>query len=192
MAERVEPMARGQAERLVPMLAEVLAEAGRAWPDLTHVAVGTGPGNFTGLRIAVACARGLALALGLPAIGVSAFEALRWGRPGTALVTIPAPRGRVYAQRLDGAGASEVVLAEPDALPAALLRGVELCVGDAARALAPGLGARAADPAFPIAHATALAAAARAGAPQPRPAPLYVRGADAAPASDPPPRLIPG
>ena len=64
-------MAKGQAERLMPMLEELLAEAGIAWRIFAPLAVGTGPGNFTGVRISVAAARGLALGLGIPAIGVT-------------------------------------------------------------------------------------------------------------------------
>ena len=69
-------MDRGQAERLLPMLEEMLAEAGVGWRDLDGIGVVTGPGNFTGVRLAVAAARGLALALGIPAVGVTVFEAL--------------------------------------------------------------------------------------------------------------------
>ena len=69
-------MDKGQAERLMPLLEEVLAEGGIGWADLTALAVGTGPGNFTGVRIAVAAARGLALGLGIPAIGVTGLR--RW------------------------------------------------------------------------------------------------------------------
>ena len=65
-----------------------LAEVGR-------IGVGTGPGNFTGLRIAVSAARGLALARGIPAIGVSTFEVIHHGAPG-ALAGVPAPRGQLY------------------------------------------------------------------------------------------------
>ena len=75
LAERAEPMTKGQAERLFPLLEELLAEAGLAWSDLDAIGVGVGPGNFTGVRISVAAARGLALSLGIPAIGVSATEA---------------------------------------------------------------------------------------------------------------------
>lgn len=63
LAARVEAMDRGQAERLLPLLEDLLSEAGFGWPDLDGLAVVTGPGNFTGLRIAVAAARGLALGL---------------------------------------------------------------------------------------------------------------------------------
>ena len=69
-------MQRGQAERLVPLLEELLARNSLGWQDLGALAVGVGPGNFTGIRISVAAARGLALALKIPCIGVSQFEAV--------------------------------------------------------------------------------------------------------------------
>ena len=62
----LEPMESGQSERLMPLLEGVLARAGIGWRDLVAVGVGTGPGNFTGVRISVAAARGLALGLGVP------------------------------------------------------------------------------------------------------------------------------
>ena len=62
IAQAHEPMARGQAERLFPMIAEMLEGAGLGWGDPDAIGTGTGPGTFTGVRIAVAAARGLALA----------------------------------------------------------------------------------------------------------------------------------
>ena len=56
LLSRFEPMDKGQAERLLPLLEALLADAGLVWADLTRLAVGTGPGNFTGVRIAVAAA----------------------------------------------------------------------------------------------------------------------------------------
>ena len=71
-----EPMTRGHAERLAPMVAEVLNEAKLSASDLDGIAVTTGPGSFTGSRLGVSFARGLALATGVPAVGVSVFEAM--------------------------------------------------------------------------------------------------------------------
>ena len=66
----VERMDRGHAEHLLPMIDRLLAEAGVAIADVGRIAVDVGPGSFTGIRIAVATARGLGLALGVPVIGV--------------------------------------------------------------------------------------------------------------------------
>ncbi len=122
---RLEPMARGQAERLMPMLEEVLAEAGIAWTDLAAIGVGTGPGNFTGIRIGVSAARGLAMSLRIPAVGVTSTDALLLdARPG-AMAAIPAPRGQAYTARsgeapaLRTGGAPDgAILAPPGANPA--------------------------------------------------------------------------
>ena len=73
---RRERMARGHAERLFPMIGEALAEAGAGWEAITRIAVCTGPGSFTGVRVGVAAARGLGLSLAVPVIGVTRFEAL--------------------------------------------------------------------------------------------------------------------
>lgn|GEM_PF-63947 len=89
LAQRVEPMTKGQAERLFPLLEEVLAEAGLAWSDLDAIGVGIGPGNFTGIRISVAAARGLALSLGIPAAGVSATEAAACDVPRPCRAVVP-------------------------------------------------------------------------------------------------------
>lgn len=66
----------GHATRLLEMAAELLAQAGVAWDELQRVAVGVGPGRFTGLRVGVATARGLAQSLGVQPVGVSSLQAL--------------------------------------------------------------------------------------------------------------------
>lgn len=76
LRSRVEPMAKGQAERLAPMTREVLVEAGIAPSTLDRIAVTRGPGAFTGLRIGLAFARGLAVALDRPCVGISTLEVL--------------------------------------------------------------------------------------------------------------------
>lgn len=170
-------MEKGQAERLIPLLEEVLAEGGVGWPDLKALAVGTGPGNFTGVRIAVAAARGLALGLGIPAVGVTRLEALAHGLPRPLMVIEDARRGQVYAQLFTADGPGPAHLAD---------RVVPAC---------PATGSAAGDgalsPAMPLAEAIARIGAERAATPQPRPAPFYLRGADAAPPSDPPPVILP-
>ena len=165
-------MQKGQAERLVPMLEEVLTEGGIGWRDLRRIAVGAGPGHFPGVRTSVATARGLALALGIPAIGVTRLEALAHGLPRPLRVAEDARQGLAYVQDFPG-GAARLDRPEPFAGAA---------TGSAA-------GDAALPPAMPIAEAIALIAATREpGAP---PAPFYLKGADAAPPSDPPPVILP-
>ena len=171
-------MDKGQAERLMPLLESLLAEAGKGWGDLTRLAVGTGPGNFTGVRIAVAAARGLALGLGIPAIGVPRLEALAHGLPRPVTVIEDARRDEVYLQEFSATGPGPATVCKMGniAHPTAV-------TGSAA-------GPAALPPAMPLAEATARIAAALP-LPQPRPAPFYLRGADAAPPSDPPPVILP-
>jgi tRNA threonylcarbamoyladenosine biosynthesis protein TsaB len=175
---RHEPMEKGQAERLMPLLEEVLAEAGLQWLDLMAIAVGTGPGNFTGVRIAVAAARGLALGLGIPAVDVTRLEALAYGLPRPLTVIEDARRGEVYVQAFTAT----------DAGPAGLFPMTAVSVTGPVTGSAAGPDAL--PPALPIAEAIARIGAIRAVTPQPRPAPFYLRGADAAPPSDPPPVIL--
>ena len=117
-----EPLFKGQAERLIPMLEELLTGAGKNWSDLDLIAVGIGPGNFTGVRISVSAARGLALSLGIPAVGVSVFEALAFGTKGYVKISRDARRGMVFSQEFeDGLPVGEPTMAEgelnePDAV----------------------------------------------------------------------------
>lgn len=67
-------MERGQSEQLLPLIARGIAESGLAFNQLDAVAATTGPGAFTGIRIGLAAARGLALALDRPGIGISCFD----------------------------------------------------------------------------------------------------------------------
>ena len=76
IASESEPMVRGHAEALMPMLARVMAKAKIAFDDLDRIAVTVGPGSFTGLRVGVSAARGIALAAKKPAVGVTTMTAL--------------------------------------------------------------------------------------------------------------------
>lgn len=147
---RVEEMDRGQAERLMPLLEEVLRDANLSWSDLGAIGVGVGPGNFTGIRISVAAARGLALGLGIPAVGVSGFDALT--AAGLDPV-IPAPRDKSY--RPDPDGKPQLMDAACPAIdPAKLVQGIAMVARDRAATDNPGprpapLYARPADAAPP-------------------------------------------
>lgn len=171
IASRVDEMKRGQAEHLFVMLEEVLAQNDIGWSDLTKIGVGVGPGNFTGIRISVASARGLALSLGIPAVGVSSLEVQFTGTP--ILASVEAPRDQVYVQQFgaETSSAALVTVEEARALAAAL--GIPLGTQLAADALVREIASR----------------ALRAEAQTP-PAPLYIRAADAAPPRDPAPVIL--
>ena len=71
-------LGKGHSEHLMTVIAEALAKAGISYAELTKIAVSIGPGSFTGVRVGVSVARGLALALKIPAVGVTTAEALAW------------------------------------------------------------------------------------------------------------------
>lgn len=173
-APAVEPMTTGQSERLFALVHDRLAAAGAGLPDLGLIAVGRGPGNFTGTRIGISAARGLALALGIRAVGVSRLEALLSLAPGPALIA--AYKGHAYEQEAGG---------EP-----ALLRLDGLPPGRRAQddSLPPLPGARVI-PMTALLPAMADLAAGQEDAPPP--APLYLRPPDAALPADPPPVILP-
>jgi tRNA threonylcarbamoyladenosine biosynthesis protein TsaB len=75
LAGESQPMARGHAEALMPLLARVMDRSGLTFSDLDRVAVTTGPGSFTGLRVGISAARGIALAAKIPAVGLSTLTA---------------------------------------------------------------------------------------------------------------------
>ncbi|MCD7108665.1 tRNA (adenosine(37)-N6)-threonylcarbamoyltransferase complex dimerization subunit type 1 TsaB [Rhizobium sp. DKSPLA3] len=100
---------RGHAERLMGFIDDALASAGVAMDKVDRIAVTIGPGSFTGIRVGVATARGLGLALGRPVVGISVLQALALsalalapGRP--VLVVTDAKREEVYLQPFDGEG----------------------------------------------------------------------------------------
>ncbi len=191
LAQLHEPMAKGQAERLMGLIAEVMAAGGAGLGDLDAIGVGVGPGNFTGIRISVSAARGLALGLGIPAVGVSTLDALAHGLPRPITVVEDARRGEVYVQEFDGAGGDAPLLLTPGDLPHVISGGAVTGSGAGlAVAALPGLVVL--PPALPLAVAIAQIAALRwRDLDLPRPAPLYLRAADAAPARSGGPVMLP-
>jgi tRNA threonylcarbamoyladenosine biosynthesis protein TsaB len=192
-------MARGHAEALIPMIERVMR--GTGYGALDAVAVTVGPGAFTGLRIGLAAARGIALAAAIPPIGVSAFAAVAAAIPEGAragrviAVAIDTKRGDVYLQCFDSArtplGPGRV--AGRGEIAALLPPGPLYVAGDGAPLVQAALGEVTQDIAWaknfapPDAAAVAalgaemLAAARRAGAPLPPPEPLYLRAPEATP-----------
>jgi tRNA threonylcarbamoyladenosine biosynthesis protein TsaB len=143
----------GHATRLLAMAAELLAGAGLQWRELDRIAVGVGPGTFTGLRVGVATARGLAQSLSLELAGVSSLSAL--AAPALAqqddvqarvLAVIDARRGEVFAAVYEAGEEEPAPLSAPRALPPQELAALvaDLGGGDAgaaAKLLAVGDGA---------------------------------------------------
>jgi tRNA threonylcarbamoyladenosine biosynthesis protein TsaB len=184
LASQHEPMTRGHAERLAPMVAEVLAEARLAASDLNAIAVTTGPGSFTGARLGVSFARGLALAVDIPAIGVSVFEAMT--QDDNTLIALPGKQGSVLVQL--GPMGAPVELSAETAWSAAPASGPVSLIGPAAETII-----EAAPEAFtqramvvPTVLITAetiaiIGAKKRASGISERPAPLYLRPPDAKP-----------
>ncbi|SNR23204.1 tRNA (adenosine(37)-N6)-threonylcarbamoyltransferase complex dimerization subunit type 1 TsaB [Paracoccus sediminis] len=169
LAQASEDMSKGQTERLFPLLQSLLSAAGLGWRDLDVIGTGIGPGNFTGIRIAVAAARGLALSLDIPAVGVTATEAAAFGLPRPCRVVLPLRADQIVWQDF-GPDQSQPRQATAGSLP-------------------PGPAPSA--PVVPPAVAIARIALSRRADPGPRPAPLYLRPADAAPARDAPPLILP-
>ncbi|HUB74276.1 MAG TPA: tRNA (adenosine(37)-N6)-threonylcarbamoyltransferase complex dimerization subunit type 1 TsaB [Solirubrobacteraceae bacterium] len=149
----------GHATRLLAMAAALLSRAGTGWQELQRIAVGVGPGTFTGLRVGVATARGLAQSLGAEPVGVSSSLALArcaqahepslTGARGAVLAVTDARRGEVFAAAYErGEDGLPRALAGPLALAPALLGDFAAAAataragaGDGARWLAVGDGA---------------------------------------------------
>ncbi len=148
---------RGHAEILMPMVVRTLARAGLGFAEITALAVTVGPGSFTGIRIALAAARGLALALDRPVLGVTTLEAIahaalgeRRGAAAPCLVALDTRREDLYVQTFapDGAPRTRPEAAMPETIAAGLTEPDVLVAGTAAARIAPFLKDRGLRPAI--------------------------------------------
>ncbi len=188
LAVRYEAMVRGHQERLAPVVADAMAEADLAFAELDRLVVTVGPGSFTGLRVGLAFAKAMALALDIPCVGVGTLEALAAGaslRATWVAAVLDARRDHVYLQTFTrGAARMEACILPIKAAAATI---VEL--GDPADVVLVGAGAA-------LIEDTAAAGAANSGVvqidplvlarlgaartrPGHAPQPLYLRGPDA-------------
>jgi len=193
LAHRREPMERGQSEALVPMIADVLDQAGLAVEDVGLIATTVGPGAFTGVRIGIATAQGLARARGIPVLGLTTLEAVAAANETAEplLVALETKRSDYYVQLFGNSGALARApqAMEADAVRDALPDDAIAVAGDGADRLIAALGAdasslrrlRGADVADAAVLARLAAERLSSGADPrgfPAPKPLYLRPPD--------------
>jgi tRNA threonylcarbamoyladenosine biosynthesis protein TsaB len=139
----------GHATQLLPLVARVMDRAGIGWDGVDRIAVGVGPGTFTGLRIGIATARALARARSVPLIGVSTLQSLALARPDPdvapaglddVLAVLDARRGEVFAAswRMSEAGKFDSALLPPRALAPEALADLVTPLGPATLAIGDG------------------------------------------------------
>ncbi|MEI5680087.1 MULTISPECIES: tRNA (adenosine(37)-N6)-threonylcarbamoyltransferase complex dimerization subunit type 1 TsaB [unclassified Mesorhizobium] len=190
LGRKVLDLGKGHAEHLMAVIDEALNAAGMAFSDLGRIAVSIGPGSFTGVRVGVSAARGLALALNIPAVGVTTLETLAAETRDqlgarNVLAALDGGRGEIQAAVYDAAGA---VLFAPAVID--LNHATELAAqfspalaGTAAQMIAAAMPAHefGLGPLATTADIAVYARLAAAKEPGEKPKPLYLREPDAKP-----------
>jgi tRNA threonylcarbamoyladenosine biosynthesis protein TsaB len=186
------PMVRGHAEALIPLIARVMTRSDMTFRTLDRIAVTTGPGSFTGVRVGLAAARGFGVATGVPVVGVSTLSVyaapyLAGNGKFPVVAAIDARHEHVFLQ-VFGPGGQTVVsprLAPLSAAIRAASGAPAYLVGSAARAIADGLAKNAAPRAVDPREAPDIVWVAQIGAVTPQtqsaPNPQYLRAPDAQP-----------
>ena len=186
-------MIRGHAEALIPLVARIMQQSDMKFHDLDRIAVTTGPGSFTGLRVGLAAARGFGVATGLPVVGMSTLSVYAAPYLGGAkrlpvVAAIDARHRHVYLQVFDPTGRTAIAprLAPLSEAIRAASEAPSCLVGSAAQAVADGLAKSAPMPPIVDARdAPEIAWVAELGAVAPEekspPNPLYLRAPDAQP-----------
>ena len=204
LREAYDVRSTGQAERLFPMIAEVMEDAGLAFSAIDRIAVTLGPGTFTGVRVGVAAARAFALSTGKPVVGVTSLAVMahradlllgleRAARP--LAVAVDARRDMVYFQLFPDLteATGEALLATPEQTASAIGQKHVLVVGSGAAAVVAAVGTQA-EARLPDLqpHARSLTVMAADLAPLARVTPIYLRPPDAKPQADKAlPRMLP-
>ncbi|WP_411819316.1 tRNA (adenosine(37)-N6)-threonylcarbamoyltransferase complex dimerization subunit type 1 TsaB [Hyphococcus formosus] len=198
LADKSVGMERGHAEHLAPLVASAVKAAGIEFRDLDRVGVVVGPGGFTGVRVALAFARGLGVGTGIDIVGVTSLAALAGNAPGGDLTgaIIDARRGEVYAALYDNKRAAvvapfvsapeqalEALRLKADARPVTLVGSGAALLGDLPDNWAIKTGQDQIDAKI------VARLASREPRPVQPPAPLYLRAPDAKPGK---PGLFPG
>jgi tRNA threonylcarbamoyladenosine biosynthesis protein TsaB len=186
-------MARGHAEALMPLVARIMDAAAVEFSALDRIAVTVGPGSFTGLRVGISAARGIALVSGKPAVGISTLSAFAAphiaNEEGAAIAAaIDARHGSVYLQVFASSGRTLVapgIATVTDAVRAAMTGPVRLVGPGAALLQAEWPSGHPAPLVVDAQDAPAIEWVARLGAAAPKtdvaPMPLYLRAPDARP-----------
>ncbi len=170
-------MERGQGEALFPMIQALEMQTGLDLSTIDAVAVCVGPGSFTGVRIALAAARGIGLALNVPVWGVTSLEAAAFGANEPVIAVLDTKRGDYFVQSFDanGCATDEPTIATADELKCRL---PFVAVGSAAEQLADEIGCAVKAPVCTVAEAVGRIAWTRRDAEALPPEPLYLRDAD--------------
>ncbi|MGE7370746.1 tRNA (adenosine(37)-N6)-threonylcarbamoyltransferase complex dimerization subunit type 1 TsaB [Neorhizobium sp. NPDC001467] len=193
LSVQTEMIGKGHAEKLMAQIEAALAEAAITLQDVGRIAVTIGPGSFTGIRVGVAAARGLALSLGIEAFGITTLETmaahhLAGSGPHPVVAAMDAKRGEIYAQPFgaDGSAIDEPRALTPHAVAELAARHGAILSGTGAMAIAAATSGEAGEPAaqavpdrFDIATVAKLGASKPGGSEKPKP--LYLRGPDAKP-----------
>jgi tRNA threonylcarbamoyladenosine biosynthesis protein TsaB len=192
IASESQPMIRGHAEALIPLIARVMKQSDMTFAGLGRIAVTTGPGSFTGVRVGLAAARGFGVATGVPVVGVSTLSVyaapyLAGNGKAPVVAAIDARHDHVFLQ-VFGPGGQTLVsprLARLSEAIRAASAAPAYVVGSAARAVADGLAKSAAPRAVDPREAPDIAWVAQIGAVTPQaqsaPHPQYLRAPDAQP-----------
>jgi tRNA threonylcarbamoyladenosine biosynthesis protein TsaB len=201
LREAYEERSSGHAERLFPMIAEVMDGAGLAFAAIDRIAVTLGPGTFTGVRVGISAARALALAMGKPVVGITSLaamarraEELLGERLGSRqlIVAVDARRGSLYVQGLatHGRQTGEALLLTAEETALRIGRERAVVVGSGASAVAAAVHGRGGEAEALLPglqpHARTLAEMASGLAPIAPVKPLYLRPPDAKPPCEPP------